>query len=873
MPKSQLLTAQLEPLFNHLSPEARETQPLIHNESNEFGEKITGYQGMTRLIKNKDKQREYYHFKKIFFSSWPIEKQKRAILKRFRRRRTWTHSNLLTLQNGQGSAINTFYFLLAKKLFSPNNLFELLKLLFPEEINLTDKLITTDVRFSKQGQEYDGNKSDLFVVTEEKSLVQSLKAMPVPDDIDKMPKFVVNEEGFFFLDDLASLDFFNHVGVYGLLNQNYPRLKKQIYNASESLITLKEDITEFLAGGECFGDALMRLLRHLRLGGEMHHGNGEVPEKTRTAIRQFMSYLSKFSSDDKALFYSLKGVGERARTFDLIIDDFDRESCIETLALEIESIIENASNKILLTRKISNDEVSLMQLKKKYHCGRNNQLDIGLLYQYDFPKKLLRDCFKQVCVLNGDDFSSYIVHLPIKYYEDFLVCAGLNNEYCWLSEFDKILKGQLLNEKQQGALTDVLIKNLDKFRYHFVQCFFLCPSLIIPYYQKAGDREKSLILREGKLLLNYLKDRVDDFVYLFTCLYPDDQVLFIRQNLQENLLDGFSNHPRKLSNFLDAIPKAGIKAMLNYDFMYRYRINNNVQNVLFDYLKSKGEYCLDLIINPEQKPILDLFIANETLTESLFNLVNAEKRKMLLLESEGKMLQKLITTATFFAKLLQTLDSIDALIILKEQNPRTKNWLLFDMAQNLLDFKLLSVKWSSHFIHHTLFLKDSNNKCLFSTYANDSHYLLYFCDYIPLSERLDEIFKVRIFTKFGDGSDGFSKPLLLKTVYDTKSAIFLIESIVKTMSPKEKEIIHFLRRFQLNKEDAVAVVVTFFNAKKEADFSLATLINDPLCIFSCLAAQKTTNHCLPTMTSFFSRRKNNKVRDIPQNGNFTNAMF
>ena len=161
-------------------------------------------------------------------------------------------------------ATNELYWQIARLLFNPETLSEMLSILMPEVTTVININDSDNISSAETNIQEDSANSNV-IVNKESLLTSSAGKQLCPDNLQD---YVIAEDSLLLIDKINRLSFDKHQQLYDILTQQYPQLATKLYTHNVELQRLEQDLLFIAHRGQTAKDAISCLIKGLILGGK-----------------------------------------------------------------------------------------------------------------------------------------------------------------------------------------------------------------------------------------------------------------------------------------------------------------------------------------------------------------------------------------------------------------------------------------------------------------------------------------------------------------------------------------------------------------------------------------------------------------------------
>ncbi|SNV07849.1 Ankyrin repeat protein [Legionella waltersii] len=353
------------------------------------------------------------------------------------------------------SATNSLYWNIAQIYFEPKSMQEMLAILLPK----VKKQLTVNLSEDYQGKYKEAFNQGLKPIVN----TQTLDSLQEKPDHAELAHFVLYEDLLLDTRDLAHFPLGSHCQFREqLLNPTTPvrsnkptsQLLNPLYQHNNDLRVLQEDMSIFENKGITPKKALEQLIQGLLLGGERMTGSEMASTSAEEALARFMRYLKSLPEQVQ---HDLKqSKGQRWSLGDVIENELEKGSCVETAALHLGEITQACQNNPLWNNPVAISTKGLKQLQDKYRKSTGLSTHKEESTQLELPEKYIEQAFQDIEPKNHFEFISLIVNISPQWYGLLFKNVRLKDPNTALELVAQCIMQGMFTQDQQKALTEVV---------------------------------------------------------------------------------------------------------------------------------------------------------------------------------------------------------------------------------------------------------------------------------------------------------------------------------------------------------------------------------------------------------------------------------
>jgi ankyrin repeat protein len=464
------------------------------------------------------------------------------------------------------SPTNQLYWEMAMEAFAPKTLGELLTYLSPN----TKRVVVADIDEGAIALRAKDNRElsqQLKVLQDNLPLKLEEKAFKAEDFPQAPSQTGMGElilvEGCLF--DVARINRFplkTSSDLLIALEAQHPKLLVKLLNHNEAMQALKSDVALFRNNAFTPREALLRLCKGLRLGGQRMTGQEFASTSAESALKEFFEY---FSALPQALKVEIRALtGENKSMEQVFSDDLDKGHCVETTASDIEAILQaNPGNKALNSPPHLSLEARAL-LIKKYRKERPCAQNFDFTSLEHLPKKHLLGVLETIKTDTAQALVSLLINFPPQFYAALL--GGLfkqeGNDII-LTHLRNALAENFFNQEQRKALAYALGQHYSLISIHYLwesYDFSDWPFVVDVFFAIPENHRLDVIHRKDEMcfpLLHRVYDNPESLKALLS-LVPEKkrlEALKMQGVLGQTVLHRAYDNPELLQALLSLVPK------------------------------------------------------------------------------------------------------------------------------------------------------------------------------------------------------------------------------------------------------------------------------------------------------------------------------
>lgn len=408
---------------------------------------------------------------------------------------------------------NELYWNLAKIIFKPKSLQEMLTILLPEvEYYIEPKFAPADLdkKFSPK---------NIAIKLNQVKLKDSRHFSEPPESSTRLGELVILGNTIVDLRDLSLFEFSHHQAYFNAIKA-YPDLEKRVYQHNFAFRTLLSQLQLLSGFGQTPKEALTSLIRELNLGGERISGGFFASPAAQRAFSYFLEYLDALETEsekvnnlpsDKKRVLSL--TDETGKSLETILNNIKKFGCIEEAAGFMQRISDNPKNQATLMKYPTLPEEFVLKIKnfyKKVHAFEPDEIEKeqALPLESDggslgIPQVFMERAQNTITIDNAQDYFSLLLNFPLHYYS-FLVKKSLQTLPLPLpSSLAMLVNARIFTETQRKAFLDALLENKELFTLNSLINFYIDVNegaALIELLNSLGREDARKVVDENDLL-------------------------------------------------------------------------------------------------------------------------------------------------------------------------------------------------------------------------------------------------------------------------------------------------------------------------------------------------------------------------------------
>ncbi len=308
------------------------------------------------------------------------------------------------------SPCNQLYWDLAKLVFQPNSLSEMLSIILPQAQYYLDWefMIQPDVLSTKKSKRSLKLRFELIKLTD---LKEDLGA------VSSLNHFILANEILLRVSDVALFTIPVHQQFYQELMKVYPDLGTQLYQHNNQLKSLLSQLKFLSTQGQSPREVLTHLVQQLNEGGERNKGKEFASLEAQAAYLNCKEYLNALPPEMKKSVYSL--TNDNDESLRNILDD--THNCVETAAYDLDTLLNKPANADILAKAPNITLEERSKLIAQYNLNlRNNFCSQRKNDSAEIPDYWLKKLLSRIKLEDDDDYLSFVLSLSPKNYPFFL---------------------------------------------------------------------------------------------------------------------------------------------------------------------------------------------------------------------------------------------------------------------------------------------------------------------------------------------------------------------------------------------------------------------------------------------------------------------
>jgi hypothetical protein len=464
---------------------------------------------------------------------------------------------------------NTLYWSIAFALFEPQTMGEILNIVCPQIkycLNIRELELQDNVKSRRRMQSF--FKEHAFAPFElEKQDIQQLKGSA---QLEHLPNFVIRDEYLLDLRQVNQFSFDAYRSLYKSL-QKYPRLAEKVSQHNHAFKTLDVTIRQIEGSGFTPYEAIMHLIKALRLGGETVTGQMYASLNAQVAYTDFKNYWKSLPNPTQNALEWL--ADEHGNTLSDVFKRLDKENCVEGAAKDLNKIVNYGANKTQLNIHIKVDKATLAQLKNT--CSQQISV-IGHDETLKLPLDLSRKNLSSIAINNLEEFSLALVNFMPEFYAELLRCVKDDSTR---HQYIKYLLSEntILNNEQRKVFLEGVAKHYPQLGLHVALLLSLSDNLLI----FIESLKKNFTIIELLEVLTYDRYSYSEF---------DSEFDFVKHRYKNrSIMNVAASYPERLKEILSLFPEQKDKlSIIQWGFMEGKSVLHEVAN---------NPQCLSVCLN------------------------------------------------------------------------------------------------------------------------------------------------------------------------------------------------------------------------------------------------------------------------------------
>lgn len=525
-----------------------------------------------------------------------------AFLNRCRQRALRNQNTCLNYFSMPQGACNSLYWKIAKLLFKPQTLGDMLSILTPQ----VTTYIHCQESLDRPEEPLERLSTQQITLQFEQLAVET--TLVGPANKKELAQLVVVNNHLFNLEEIAYYDFNLHCIFYEQLASQFPSLTHHVYQHNAQLKTLQSYLAMMNHAGQTPKQVICKFIQELRQGGSRIMGGVDAGINAQVAFTDFISYLESLPIDLKNQLLALRN--KQNESFNHVIDHLRAEKCVEEAASMLQSLIENPKNQEVLNSHPILSKEYMANIKKQYKPGNKISLtnDNRLM---TLPDIFLQKQFTVVEIKNEYDYLSLLLSFPPAFYRHLLYRAKIR---C-----SPVFPKGLIEMIQKGYISDEQL-------HAFIEAISLQP-------QKFGDTLTVL-----QFALDIKSQTL--FMGIWQAIAPEDRLPFLLdfEDSKSNLLKNLMSHGPILSEILQALTEEERDIVLsqslgNASILHYCAKKSDIFSIIFNYLPDYLRIEMVNTLDHNDNTLLHLIAQNPKLLSLVFpffshqQLLEAIKRK------------------------------------------------------------------------------------------------------------------------------------------------------------------------------------------------------------------------------------------------------
>lgn len=241
----------------------------------------------------------------------------------------------------------------------------------------------------------------------------TLSYHPIPTiHYEDLKHYIISETELLDTRDIANFHLKTHQTLRNLLSSDHPKLTALLYSHNVDLIFLESDILTMNNKGLSPKKAITKLIRALRIGGELMSGQEYASPIAQRGYLYFFSYYDALPS---VLRGSIEILVVYERPLKDILEDLRNGECVQTGAYDLHEFLSKNKNNYLLENAPILKSNEIKELEKKYkNVHLDTKKEIG--ERVHLPKKLVRQALQSAHLKSIDNAIDFLNNFPPEYY-------------------------------------------------------------------------------------------------------------------------------------------------------------------------------------------------------------------------------------------------------------------------------------------------------------------------------------------------------------------------------------------------------------------------------------------------------------------------
>ncbi len=370
----------------------------------------------------------------------------------------------ISFADNPNTTTNLVLFMLAKMLFEPKNLKELLSILMPQLTHCVQLSIpampTGHMTLAERKAIHNGQQPIITIAA-----IDTLESLPVTDT--RLKTCVFSENLVFVLENSvfeSPLPFSWHVKCYNALREISPALTQKLYTHNFDFRVLHSDIETHKQGATPFF-MIRNFTWGLECGGKHYQGKiSDASIHALDAVSRFFEALNQIPKDLRSSLYALKN--DQQQTLASIlkkltsVDNYDG-SCVESAAIALNSFLETQKKNPLLHVNITK-QVDMTLSQERYQLQAREIIRETTQTEH-YPFALVEIVAKTMIFENMDSLVYFLICFPTDLYAGIL----LNVHYNYLTRLAPAVNAAFFTEAQIIALFNVYLMKARQLGFEY----------------------------------------------------------------------------------------------------------------------------------------------------------------------------------------------------------------------------------------------------------------------------------------------------------------------------------------------------------------------------------------------------------------------
>ncbi len=432
---------------------------------------------------------EVNQLRQLFSSNASLDEKKEEFKELLKAHLEATNNTALSMSAMPNGDLNALYFKLAIDLFQPKNLAELCEIfaITPAthlELELPSLPKTHNREQLREAMSNISNNKEM--VLQASNFSEWASKEPCPRTAEEFASFLFAGNSCVSLKrDVLSLTFLEHRNLYRLTKEQRPTLFNALYQRNEWFRALEEDINTYEKNGETPREAIQKLIRGLRLGGERMTGQELAADSSREALGYFYHYLNRVP---ESLVESIKELNYGGKTLKDVLNDLGKEDCVETAANDLAHILNNQQNDSVLDKRPALNEKELTRIEENYNSLNHEAINLKQECSA-LPTDLCKELISTITLTEPHELFTLLVNFPEAFYEELLRELNLSQVANPLDVLGQHISEGFFNKEQAIAVIIAILDNKDKFQNHKKLIFHIYkqPNLLHFYLSSLSN--------------------------------------------------------------------------------------------------------------------------------------------------------------------------------------------------------------------------------------------------------------------------------------------------------------------------------------------------------------------------------------------------